>query len=154
MTTTTTTTTTARNLLLLLLALLGLGALGGGGVLIASPSGKLMGMPLSLLAGSPFHSFLIPGLLLFLVLGVAPSLLVVALLKKPASPFAERLNPLSDMHWAWTGTIGVAFALIIWLQVQMAFLNAVSWLHTGYMFWALLILLVALLPQVRVLYKQ
>ena len=36
----------------------------------------------------------------------------------------------------------------------MAFLNAVSWLHTGYMFWALLILLVALLPQVRVLYKQ
>ena len=83
-----------------------------------------------------------------------PRLLVVALLKKSASPFAERLNPLSDMHWAWTGTIGVAFALIIWLQVQMAFLNAVSWLHPGYMFWALLILLVALLRQVRVLYKQ
>lgn len=148
------TTATARNLLLLLLALLGVGALGGGGVLIISPSGKLMGMPLSLLAGSPFHSFLIPGLLLFLVLGVAPVLLVVALLKKPASQLAERLNPLGDMHWAWTGTIGVAFAPISWLQVQMAFLNAVSWLHTMYMFWALLILLVALLPQVRVLYKK
>jgi hypothetical protein len=145
---------TARNLLLLLLALLSLGALGGGGILVVSPSGQLMGMPLSMLARSPFHSFLIPGLLLFTVLGLAPALLVVALLKKPTSQFAERLNLLSDMYWAWTGTIGVAFALIIWIQLEMVFLNAVSWLHTVYMFWGLLILLVALLPQVRMLYKK
>lgn len=145
---------TPRNVLLFLLAFLGLGALGGGGVLAVSPSGKLMGMPLSLLAGSPFHSFLIPGLILFTVLGVVPCLLVVALLKKPQSPWAERLNLLEDMHWAWTGSIYVAFALIIWIQLEMVFLNAVSWLHTVYMFWALLILLVALLPQVRILYKK
>lgn len=144
----------ARNILLFLLAFLGLGALGGGGVLAVSPSGQLMGMPLSMLAGSPFHSFLIPGLLLFTVLGVAPCLLVVALLKKPKSSLAERLNLLGDMHWAWTGSIYIAFALIIWIQLEMVFLNAVSWLHTVYIFWALLILLVALLPQVRSLYKK
>jgi hypothetical protein len=146
--------TTARNVLLLLLALLGLGALGGGGVLALSPSGRLMGMPLAMLARSPFRDFLVPGIILFTVLGVAPCLLVIALLKKPASPFAEHLNFFGDLHWAWAGSIYVAFALIIWIQLEMVFLDAVSWLHTVYMGWALLILLVALLPQVRVLYKK
>ena len=67
---------TTRNALLALLALLGLGTLGGGGVLVVSSSGKLMGMPLSMLAGSPFQDFLVPGLVLFTVLGLAPCLLV------------------------------------------------------------------------------
>lgn len=147
-------TNTPRNALLTRLALLGVGALGGGGMLVVSPSGEWMGMPLSMLARSPFQDFLVPGLVLFTVLGLAPCLLVVALLKKPVSPFAEQLNLCSDMHWAWTGSIYVAFALIIWIQLEMVFLNAVSWLHTVYMFWALLILLVALLPAVRVLYKK
>ena len=148
------TTSATRNVLLFLLGFLGLGALGGGGMLSISPSGQLLGMPLSLLAGSPFHDFLVPGLLLFSVLGVAPCLLVVALLKKPVSPLAERFNFFPDMHWAWTGSIYVAFALIIWLQIEMVFLNAVNWLHTFYMFLAVAILLVALLPQIRGLYKQ
>ena len=148
------TTSATRNVLLFLLGFLGLGALGGGGMLSISPSGQLLGMPLSLLAGSPFHDFLVPGLLLFSVLGVAPCLLVVALLKQPASPLAERFNFFPDMHWAWTGSIYVAFALIIWLQIEMVFLNAVNWLHTFYMFLAVAILLVALLPQIRGLYKQ
>lgn len=39
-------------------------------------------MPLSLLTGSPFHDFLVPGLVLFTVLGLVPCLLVVALLAK------------------------------------------------------------------------
>ncbi len=46
-----------RNLLIALLAFLGLGAMGGGAVLIVSPSGKLMGMPLSLLDPSPFRNY-------------------------------------------------------------------------------------------------
>jgi hypothetical protein len=144
----------SRNTLLWLLALLGLGAVGGGGLLTAAPSGRLLGMPLSMLAGSPFPDFLVPGIVLFTVLGVVPCLLVVALLKKPASRWAERLNCFGDMHWAWTGSIYVAFALIGWIQLEMVFLNAVSWLHTVYMGWAVAILLVALLPQVRRLYEK
>lgn len=145
---------TTRNALLALQALLGLGALGGGGALVVSPSGKLMGMPLSMLARSPFQNFLVPGLVLFTVLGLAPCLLVGALLKKPVSQFAERLNLFCDMHWAWTGTIYVSFALVIWIQLEMIFLNAVSWLHTVYVGLALAILLVALLPKTRALYKK
>ena len=90
----------SRNTLLSLLAFLGIGALFGGGVLIVSPSGKLFGMPLSLLNHSPFTSFLIPGLILIVVLGLVPCLLVVALLKRPASALAQRLNVYPDMHWA------------------------------------------------------
>ncbi len=143
-----------RNILLFLLAFLGLGAIGGGGVLIISPTGALIGMPLSVLDQSPFHSFLIPGIILFTLLGLAPALLIFALLKKPESKLAENVNFFKDMHWSWAYTIYVAFALIIWIQLQMMFLHAVHWLHTFYMFFAVAIIFVALLPQVRNLYKK
>ena len=145
---------TTRNILIGLLVFLGIGAIGGGAVFIISPSGKLMGMPLSMLNKSPFDSFLIPGIILFSVLGIVPTLLARALYKKTASKLAERFNFFIDMHWTWTFSIYVAFALIIWLQIEMQMLSAVSWLHTFYMFLAVLIIFVALLPQVRNLYKK
>ncbi|MDB5241022.1 MAG: hypothetical protein JWP57_1647 [Spirosoma sp.] len=144
----------ARSSLLILLGFLGLGAIGGGGVFIISPSGKLIGMPLSLLDKSPFTDFMIPGIILFIVLGLIPCGLVVALLKRPVSKWADRFNFFPDMYWAWTGSIYVAFALIIWIQIQMVFLQAVDWLHTVYMFLAIAILFVALLPTVRSVYKN
>src|SRR6202158_1510068 len=52
--------------------LLGIGAVGGGSLFILAPVGHLMGLPLKMLAGTPFHSFLVPGLLLFTFVGVAP----------------------------------------------------------------------------------
>ncbi|HEY1061392.1 MAG TPA: hypothetical protein VGE44_06885 [Daejeonella sp.] len=133
---------------------LGLGAIGGGGVLILSPSGELMGMPLSLLDHSPFTSFLIPGIVLFTFLGLGPFLLIFALLKKPESSFAEMLNCFRDMHWSWTFSVYMAFILIIWIQVQMVFIQAVSWLHAFYIFLALLILFVCLLPGLRKEFKK
>jgi hypothetical protein len=123
-----------RNILLYLLAFLGLGAIGGGGVFIISPGGKLMGMPLS-------------------ILNLVPLMLIIALVKKPQSKLAERINFFKDMHWSWSFTIYIAFILIFWIQIQMVFLSAVHWLHTFYMFFAVVIIFVALLPQVRNLYK-
>ncbi|SFC77131.1 hypothetical protein [Spirosoma endophyticum] len=147
-------TKTTRTIILILLAFLGLGAIGGGGVLIVSPSGELMGMPLSLLDRSPFTNFLVPGLFLFGVLGLVPCLLVVALLKKPASKAADQLNFFSDMHWSWTCCIYVAIALIIWIQIEMVVIYGIHWSQTFYMFLAITILFVALLPGVRNLYKK
>jgi hypothetical protein len=145
---------TTRNLLIALLAFLGLGAIFGGAVLIISPSGKLIGMPLAILNPSPFYNFFIPGIILFFVLGVMPLLLIITLLKKPTSKLAEHFNYFSDMHWAWTYSIYIAFILIFWIQIEMVLLNAVSWLHTFYMLLAMVIIFVALLPQVRNLYKK
>ena len=113
-----------------------------------------MGMPLSMLTGSPFRDFLAPGIILFGVLGLALCLLIPTLLKKTGSRFAKWPNLLSDMRWAWTGSTYIAFALISWIQLEMVFLYAVSWLHTVCLLLALLILLVALLPQVRRVYQQ
>lgn len=143
-----------RNFLLFLLGFLGIGAIFGGGALTISPSGAWLRMPLSLLEKSPFVNYLIPGIILFLILGVAPIGLVFALIKKPAGKFAEKLNFFQDMHWSWSYTIYIAFALIIWLQVEMQILQAVHWAHTFYMFFAIALIFVALLPQVRHLYKK
>lgn len=144
---------TAQKILFSLLAFLGLGAIGGGGVLIISPSGKLMGMPLSILTHSPFSNFLIPGIILFSVFGIVPILLIFALLKKTKNNLAQRFNIFCDMHWAWTFTIYAACALVIWIQFEMVFLQAVHWLHTFYMLYAIAIILVALLAPVRAYYQ-
>jgi len=147
-------TNTARNVLLILLGFLALGAIIGGGTLTISPTGKLLRMPLYLLEKSPFNNYLIPGIILFSVFGLAPLLLIFALLKKPIGKFAETFNFFKDMHWSWTYSIYVAFALIIWLQIEMMFLQTVYWIHTFYMIYAIVLIFVALLPQIRNIYKK
>lgn len=54
----------------LLLLFNGLGALYGGWSLMADPSGTQLQLPLPVLEHTPFNDFLIPGIVLFVVLGV------------------------------------------------------------------------------------
>ena len=142
-----------RNILIGILAFLGIGALYGGGALILSPSGSLLHMPLSMIKNSPFPDYLIPGIYLFTFLGVGPCLLAFALIRKPDLKLARHINLFTDMHWTWSFTIYTGMILILWLQLEMMFINAVHWFHTFYMFLAVAILLIALLPQVRNLYR-
>jgi hypothetical protein len=123
--------------------------------MIISPSGKLLGgIPLSILEHSPFKDFFIPGIILFIVLGLAPCLISIALVKQPESKFAEIFNVFIDMHWAWSFSIYIAFALIIWIQVETIFFRGTSWLQTFYMLYSIPIILVALLPHVRAIYRR
>jgi hypothetical protein len=146
--------TIARNILVGLLLFLGISALGGGSMLIISPSGKLIGgLPISILAHSPFIDFLIPGIILFVVLGVLPCLTCYALIMQPVSRLAQFFNVFSDMYWGWTFSIYIAFALIIWIQVETLFVQSAGWLQTFYMLYAIPILIFALLPKVRAIYK-
>lgn len=148
-------TTIARNILIAMLLFLGLSALGGGFMLIISPSGKLIGgLPLSILEHSPFADFLFPGIILFSILGLAPCLISIALIKKTKSELAEKFNLFKDMHWAWSYSIYIAFALIIWIQVETIFVQGVGWLQTFYMLYAIPLIVVAILPQVRLFYKK
>jgi hypothetical protein len=145
----------ARNILISLLLFLGLSAIGGGFCLIISPSGKLIGgLPLSILIHSPFSNFLIPGIILFFILGLCPCVICLALIKKPVNRFAEYLNFFKDMHWAWSFCIYIAFSLIIWIQVETIFVQGVGWLQTFYLLYAIPIIFTALLPQVRAMYKK
>jgi hypothetical protein len=89
--------------------LLGIGALGGGLVLIVAPRGEIMPLPLSALAGSPFDTYLVPGLILFTVLGLGP--LVAAWLawgRHALAPFAAFV---------------VGVALLIWVAVEIAIIG-------------------------------
>jgi hypothetical protein len=147
--------TTPRNIFLILLGFLGLGAISGGVLLIISPTGEMLGLPITEFKNLPFQNFMIPGIILFTVLGIIPLLLIPALIKKPDSRLADRLNLFKDMHWSWSYSIYVAFALIGWIQIQLIFLqSAVYWLHTFYIFYGLLIILIALLPQMRIAYQK
>ncbi len=147
--------TIARNLLVTLLLFLGTSAIGGGALLIISPSGKLIGgLPVSILEHLPFTNFLIPGIILFLILGLFPCIVSFSLIKKPVNRFAEYFNFFKDMYWAWSFSIYIAFALIIWIQVETIFVQGVGWLQTFYMLYAIPIILVALLPQVRSAFKK
>ena len=144
-----------RTIFLIVLGFLSMGAIGGGAVLIISPTGELMGLPVSSFKNMPFDSFLIPGIILFLVLGLVPLLLIIALLKKPESNLAEQINVFKDMHWSWTYSIYIAITLICWIHIQLIFLQSgVFWLHTFYMLYAIVIIIIALLPQIRNLYKK
>jgi hypothetical protein len=140
--------------LIVLLGLLSLGAIFGGGLLIISPGGELLRMPLSNLGYSPFKDFLVPGIILFSVLGVIPGILVFALIKRPGCKICDRLNFFKDMHWAWSFCIYISFALIIWIHVEVIFLDTVVWLHTFYILYALVMIFDLLLPQVRNLYRK
>jgi len=142
------------NVLLFLLLFLSLGALYGGAVLILDPSGGLLQMPVIILENSPFNNFLIPGLILFTVLGLLPALVFYSLLKQPQWTWVNVLNVYSDMYWAWTFTLYVGFVLIIWISVQTLLINSVHLVHTGYVLLGLLIVCIALLPSVRQHYCQ
>jgi hypothetical protein len=68
-----------------------------------------IGMPISMLEGSPFGDYLIPGLILMMVVGVFPLTVFVGLLL--------RSRP------AWWLSIAVGAGLIIWIVTEVALLG-------------------------------
>jgi hypothetical protein len=74
-------------LALVLLLLTGINAIIAGLLFIIEPSGAKMGMPVSYLRHSPFRSFLIPGIVLFVVNGLMNLYAAVVLLKKKSNAF-------------------------------------------------------------------
>lgn len=83
------------------LALLGVGGLYGGLLFVLDPSGVRMGVPLTLLDGLPFRDFLLPGLFLLVVMGVAPLVLMLGIWRR----------------WprVWEATLTLGVVLLLWL---------------------------------------
>jgi hypothetical protein len=89
--------------------LLSIGALGGGLVLMIAPRGEIMPLPLAALAGSPFDTYLVPGLILFGVLGFGPLV---------AAGLAWHRHPLAP-----TAAFVVGVGLLIWVAVEVAIIG-------------------------------
>jgi len=141
-------------LLILMHGILGLGAIVGGVILIMDPSGSMVNLPESLLEHSPFASFLFPGIILLLVLGVMPIMIAISLIRYVHWGLGERLNLYSDRYWAWTFSLYTGFALIIWIMVQVYWIQDVSLIHLVYFAWGVGIQVVTLLPGIQGKYSK
>ncbi len=147
------TTRFLRGLLIFLLAVLSPGALMGGLMMIIEPQGSLLSLSVDLLKNSPFNDYMIPGVVLFSLFGLAPLYVIYALVKKPENNFLQRLNLLNDHHYSWTFAIYTGFAQIIWIHLQTVMINTVLPVHTVFTFWGILIICIALLPKLRESYR-
>lgn len=89
------------------------GAIPAGILFMIDPSGVLMGTPLDMLKNSPFTTFLIPGIVLFIANGLFSVVALFFLLRKQWSIFA-----------ALQGVI-----LIGWLAIQVWMIQTINSLH-------------------------
>ena len=88
---------------------LAIGALAGGAALVAGERGEIIPLKVASLAGSPFQTFLIPGIVLFVVLGLGPLAAVrLIAIRHPLAPL---------------GVLVVGAALLIWLAVEIAIIG-------------------------------
>lgn len=92
----------------------GVGALAGGGAAMLNPRNPL-GIPPESLEGSPFTTYLIPGIILFALIGLGNVLALALSLRYPKTQ-------------AYSGcTMGGA--LMIWIFVQCIMLRSIVFLH-------------------------
>jgi len=94
----------------------GIGAIGGG--LAAILNDEPLGMPVEALKNAPFSNYLIPGMVLFAVIGLG-NLLGAAVLRS-----GWRLRGYTSFLLGW--------ALVIWIVVQCIILQEVVFLHVLY----------------------
>lgn len=91
------------------LLLQGLSGLGGGIGLILDPTGNSLQIPHVWLEGSPFRSYLIPGVILFVVLGIYPLVTLYGVRRRSG--------------WAWMASLSVGVGLLIWIAVEIAIIG-------------------------------
>jgi hypothetical protein len=135
--------------LIALLLLLGVSALIPGVMFMLAPDGHLIQMPMSNLRESPFPDYFIPGLLLFLFVGVFPLAVAYGLWRMPAWTWPDLINPFKQQHWGWAGSLAAGAILLIWITVQVMLIKSIDFLHYLYWGWAAVLILLTLLPPVR-----
>ena len=126
---------------------LGISATAGGGLLLLKPDGSLLGMDPGWLDNSPFNTYLAPGLILLIVVGLFPLFTFVGLLLKPGWRWANIFNIYHDRHWAWTYSLYSGIITIIWITVQLV-MTQYFWLQPVMIFTGLMIILLTLTPPV------
>lgn len=96
-------------IMMILILFQGASGVYGGGSLVLDPTGNTLQMPLSLLDGSPFDSYLIPGIVLLLILGLFPLIVLYGVWKRKV--------------WAWAGAFLISIALVVWIGVEIAMIG-------------------------------
>ncbi|MCO6490798.1 MAG: hypothetical protein J5I98_20440 [Phaeodactylibacter sp.] len=127
----------------------------GGGSLIADPSGASLQMPASeYLPGTPFSNYLMPGMILGVLLGLFPLIVLIGLWRRPLWAWAEKLNIYDNYHWAWAFSLYLGLMLIIWIDIQIAFIGGGHFLQATYGLLGVAIVIFTLLPGVMRHFRQ
>ncbi|MBD3386212.1 hypothetical protein GF407_14985 [candidate division KSB1 bacterium] len=129
-------------LIMFLMLFQGFSGIGGGIGLILDPTGESMQIPLNWLNGSPFQNYLIPGIVLFVVLGLLPLLILYKLWRK--------------WPYAWYASLLIGIALIIWITVEITIIGYQTQppLQAVYGTAGLLLLILLFLPSVKNYYAE
>lgn len=101
-------------LLFALHAFVGIGGMAGGLAAITNPQEPL-GVSVEILKKSPFSNYLIPGIILFTIIGLGN--VICAFMFR----FKSRFQGYISSVFSW--------ALVIWIVVQCIMLNTVAFLH-------------------------
>jgi hypothetical protein len=96
----------------------GIGGLVGCVMLVSHPNGTAE-WPVSWLDRFPFHTFLIPGLVLGTIMGIGPLVVAYGLLRRPVWRWIRPLVGWTRMHWSWVGAVLVATAVILWMVIEL-----------------------------------
>lgn len=99
--------------------LIGLGAVGGGLVLILDPSGSKLGIPVELLKNTPFSTYLVPGIVLLVVNGLGS-------LVGAAASFTRH-------RFAGKTAMALGVFLVAWIMLQVYWFAGFHWLHALYL---------------------
>jgi len=134
-------------LLLVLQLFLGICAFAGGSLLILKPDGSLLGMQSGWLNHSPFHNYIIPGLILFTFSGLFPLFTFVGLLLRPDWKWADAFNIYHTMHWSWTYSFYSGIVIIVWITAQLI-LTQFFWLQPIILFTGVFIIICTMVPAV------
>ena len=112
--------------------LVGLTAIGGGLSLVLYPDGSRTQLPLALLRHSPFTTYLVPGLLLSVIVGLGNTIAGVVALRG-----GSRARALALLGGA---------ALVVWILSEMLLLQTMHWLQIVYLCLGALIVAETLAP--------
>jgi hypothetical protein len=121
------TTTVLRSCAIACLAFLGATSVAGALPLLRDPSGGLLKMPLSLLEHSPFHSYLVPGILLLLGNGLLSFVVLLLTLRRVR-------------HYAWWIMLQGS-VLATWILAEFVLIRLYFWPQGIYLGLAALLLL-------------
>ena len=135
--------------LIILHFFIGIGALISGAMLFVAPDGHLMQWDTVQLSGTPFSNYLVPGIILFTLLGVYPVLVGYGLIKKPGWHWPELINPTPKQHWAWSASWAAGIIMLIWISVETILLGYISFLQPVIAVYGVIIILLTLIPVVR-----
>lgn len=116
-------------LLFILVAFIAITSTLSGLLMISSPDGAILNLPLSLLDGTPFTDFLVPGILLTMTVG---SVNLYAI-------FCQMQRHRNRYNWAIAGGIMITGRI----TAQILLIQTAHWLHFLYLGIGLLIILIA-----------